>query len=144
MKERESKPLAEFVKITKIGQTIAGKMTRYSPGTEGNSPFVVFEPAFLREEVGGKWTGYGNAAFGLSTDIARKADAKDVGKWLLFQFHDTEPTNKGGVKKLFKVYELDAAEVTALQGKAGLGAGLPAFATPEREPGEDDSDSDLI
>ena len=158
-KEREEREgarmLPEFVKITTVGQTVAGRVKKF--GDNDNGHFAVMEPVYLRDKVGGSWDKFGTAAVGLSTDILRKLDVqKDGGKFFLFQFVDTEATTRGGIKKKFKVYELDAAESSALDKKAvdrrverdaaeRNGTAAPfGFSAPEREPGEEETDGPII
>ena len=119
--EREAKPgqriLPEFVVVGTIGQTVGGKVVKFD--SNSNGAFVVLSPVCLRTAIGGAWYQYASAAFGIGADIGRKVDARrDVGKFLLFQFVDTEATNKGSMKRIFKVIELDPPEVAALLRKA--------------------------
>jgi hypothetical protein len=107
---------APFVKINRVGQSVAGKVVRY--GENDNGPFFVLEPAFAREAIGEKWQKHTTFAIGLSAGIVRKVKgAEDVGKHLLFVFHDTEAVDRG-TKKLFKVFTLDSAEVLKLETEA--------------------------
>ncbi len=115
MREREA-DLYEFVKIRDVGMSVAGRITRY--GENENGPFIVMQPIFVQATRGGEWKKYGGAAVGLTTDLRRKVNPPDVGRVLMLTFSDTQPSKQGTPMKMFKVYELDEREVTALSGKA--------------------------
>lgn len=125
--ERTERPL-EFVSLTKVGQTVAGKVKSYNPKGEKTSGFVLLSPIFLRDTPTGDWIGFASGALNLSTDIARKFDQdRDMGTRMLFNFHAEEKTSRGGVKKLVKVWTLEDAEAAAIAGKAKMIDGAPAF-----------------
>lgn len=131
--ERKEKPLPEFVKITKEGQSVAGRIVRFGKGKLGTH-FVILSPIFLRDQQGGQWEKYGEAAVNLSTDMLRKVDlAKDAGKFLVFNYTQKVATEQGGEKKIFRVLELDDKEIKELDGKAknNGNAKPPAAAKPE-------------
>lgn len=122
-KEREAKPgarvLPEFIKLTRVGQSVAGKIVKFDKNENGD--FFTLAPVFVREKLGGVWLRYDAAAFGITADIARKIDddpTLEVNRWLVFYFKDTEATTRGTKKKLFKVSELEPAEVKALLARA--------------------------
>lgn len=142
-KERTEKPLPEFVKITKVGQTVAGKITRFGKGSLGTY-FAILEPGLLRDVEGGQWDMFGSFAVNLSTDMIRKVDpAKDSGKFFVFKFASTEQTSKGGTKKIFKVLELEPDEERELIGKAkNHGDKAPPQAVPENAAKDDDEATD--
>lgn len=110
MKEREVVN-HEFVKMRTIGTAVAGRVTRY--GNNDNGPFIVLEPIFVKER-GGVWRKYGGAALGLTTDLRRKIDADDKGKILQIEFVDTQESRSGAPQKLFKVFDLDNSEASAI------------------------------
>lgn len=123
--ERESRnDLAEFVKITTIGQSVAGQVKSF--GVNDNGALVVMEPVLLRDGHDGKWQRYGTVAVGLSADLAAKVDEKkDVGKFLQFTFARTEPTKFGNNKKIFLVAELSLDEIREIAKEAEDMTGQP-------------------
>lgn len=106
--------LPEFLKFTRIGQQVCGRITKYEQNKNG--PFVVMEPVLVMEKDG-TWSRYAGAALGLTTDLGRKIIAGDVGKFLQVVFRDTEPTDQGSDKKIFAVLDLDNDEIRAIAAK---------------------------
>lgn len=132
-------PKADFAKMARPGQSIAGKIVRF--GTTDNGDFAVFSPGYLREQIGGEWEKYGTVAVGLSTDIREKIDQKnDKNKSFIFLYDRNEPTNRGGQKKIFKVLELDDREAGELDAKSKFRGAL--YEAPEQQRGSDYDDSE--
>lgn len=113
--QRTAAPLAEFVKITKVGQQVIGLVTRY--GSNNNGPMVILAPVILRESNKGEGKRFAELALGLSTDLQQKITAADTGKVLGIAFTATKPSTKESPTKLFQVFELDADDLAAV--KAG-------------------------
>jgi hypothetical protein len=112
-KQREAAPLAEFVKITKVGQQVIGRVAKYFQNSNG--PAVTLSPVILRSSNSGAGDRYAELALGLSTDLAQKVSLADVGKVIACAFTATRPSTKGSDTKLFQVFELDAADLVALK-----------------------------
>jgi hypothetical protein len=141
---------AQFVKITRIGQTVAGTIKQF--GKNSVSEFFVLSPAYAREQVGGEWMKFESMAVGLSAGLVRKINAdRDKGINILCHYRDDEQTEHG-VKKVFKVMQLDTAELAEIEGKATDrraeraeqeqkgGKMLPIFAEQSRS-GSDDTEN---
>lgn len=112
-KERETKPMAAFFKFTEVGQMAAGVVSNVRQTENGS--FFVIDKAVLRDSRKAKPVLYQSAAVGISTDIGLKTNGKEeIGKTLLIEFQDTEPTTKGSKKKVFRVLELTGAEFEKL------------------------------
>src|SRR4051812_5099305 len=98
--EREAvTTLAPFHKFTYVGQALAGFVFKASKNDNGD--FIVFRPALLRHERAGKFENrVDEIAVGLTTDLGMKIDTKaDINKFLVIEFHDTEPSTRGQPKK---------------------------------------------
>lgn len=113
---------AQFVKITRIGQTVAGTITRF--GENDNGTFMILGGdgksfAYAREQLGGEWMKLESFAVGLSAGLVRKIQQdRDKGIVVLCHYRDDEKTEKGGVKRIFKVVQLDASELADIEAKA--------------------------
>ena len=118
--ERE-KVNVQFAKITRIGQSVAGTITRF--GENDNGPFMILGGdgsfAYAREQPGAEWQKFESFAVGLSTNLAEKIfPDKDKGSAFACRYRDNEKTSRGGEKKMFKVLHLDAAELAEIDSKA--------------------------
>jgi hypothetical protein len=132
-------PKADFARMTRPGQSIAGKIVRF--GATDNGAFAVFSPGYLREQIGGEWEKYGTVAVGLSTDIRDKIDEKtDKNKSFVFVYDRNEPTSRGGQKKIFKVLELDDKEAGELDAKSKFRGAL--YEAPEQSGRSEADDSE--
>ncbi len=122
--KEQDKLKEQWAKITRVGQTVAGTITRFGDNEQG--PFMILGNvegkgpfAYAREQVGGEWMKHNAFAVGLSAGLVRKINTdKHKGAAVLCHFHDTEVMEKGGTKKLFKVMVLDAAELAEIESKA--------------------------
>ncbi len=111
--EREAvRTLAEFVKFTTLGSAVAGRVKL--TGRNDNGDFITISPALVRKARGASWERFADVAVGLTTDLSMKVSARDVGKFLVLEFNDTEPSRKGQPKKLFRVFELSLDEMKGL------------------------------
>lgn len=135
--EREAvRTLAEFVKFTTLGQAVAGRVK--SSGKNDNGDFITVSPALVRKARGADWERFADVAVGLTTDLSMKVDSRDVGKFLVLEFNDTEPSRKGQPKKLFRVFELSLAEMKGLvDGSFKLSDAQPA---PKKDLLDEDDD----
>lgn len=135
-KELHAPPLAKFFKFREIGEATAGKVSRVS--MTDNGPILTFAPFAVKIE--GKWFAWGDGAVGLSTDLKVKLTnpATKVGKFLYFDFKDTEPTKKGSKRKIFRVMELSAQEYANIVAKAG------ANVTSDPYPGASEAEAEDI
>lgn len=113
--ERNVRPMSGFLKFTKIGESVAGKIEKYMSGGE-NGPFVIIAPALVGRN--GKVEQWGSVAVGLTTDLKLKVTKDDEGKFLGFRFKETEPTTKGSQKKIFSVVEYTLDEIRELSNTA--------------------------
>jgi hypothetical protein len=109
--ERTAAPLSGFFKFTKIGQKAVGRVSQYR--TSDNGAFIVMSPICLWQSKASEGEKYQAASVGLSTDLGLKINIRDVGKFLSIEYVDAEPTRKGSNKKLFRVQELNRAELVA-------------------------------
>lgn len=116
--ERTVAPMASFFKFTKIGQSIAGLISKYATNEQGG--FIVLRPALIREDRASAYCGYDGAAVGLATDIRLKITDKDTNKYVRIEFVDKEPTKKGSPRKIFRVELLERAELIALARDADM------------------------
>ncbi len=120
----------EFVKFTTIGKSVAGRVKSFGKNDQGT--FIVFEPVFVRPTRNGKWSKYGGAAVGLTTDLRRKIFDSDVSKVFRITFNDTKPSQNPDPQKLFLVEELErdeiiqlAADATPVEGPVNTDGGQP-------------------
>lgn len=107
---------APYFKFDAIGQTVAGRVTRYDTNKFGD--FVILEPLFVMNADAKTFTKYPNGAIGLTTDLARKISPDSKGRAMMVRFDDTAESGKKDRQKMFKVYELEASEVRDLNDKA--------------------------
>lgn len=139
--ERNAKTMAEFFKFRRIGQTVAGRVTEHKPGKPGMGEFIVMSPAIIA--ANGTMHRYKAVAIGLTTDLAAKISPSDKGQFLSLSFVDTEPTDKGSERKIFKVLVLTKDEMVMYAKTDGIVRVDDVYRKPDGEDGQpvpDDED----
>lgn len=139
--ERNAPKLAEFYKFTRVGQAVAGRITKIKHNDNG--PIATVSPVLIRRSRNAKWERFAEVAIGLSTDARVKVDmARDTGKFMLFEFDSTEPTSKGSPRKIFRVAELSRDEMMAYAESATAGESInePADSEQASSPLAEDDD----
>lgn len=111
--ERERRKMSSFFKFSEIGDTIAGQIKEFRQSQYGT--FFVLSPVFVKRGRNGTVERYQSAACKLASDMLSQIDAdKDKGAAVSITYYDSEPTSKGSPKKLFRVLDLDQADINKL------------------------------
>lgn len=106
-KQRQSEGLLEFVKLTRVGDRVLGRMTKHDVNDNGS--FITLEPVLVKH-AGKDAERFGGVALGLTADLRSKVTARDENKWLLIGLVGFKASGKGDPTKLFAVYECEADE----------------------------------
>ena len=143
---------AEFVRWTRIGQAVAGYIAAYRENDKGG--LIELSPVVSRVGRGQDFQVYGSLAVGISADLARKITPVDVGRVVLIEFKDVEPTTRENPRRIFRVLELEEADAAKIgltpaaireaQKAAQVSRSSSSAATAERPatgfPGAEDED----
>lgn len=133
---REDQQFAEFYAFNAIGQTVAGRVTRF--GKNDNGMFAILSPVLVRGADANKPDGvrfwrFHEIAIGLSANLRAKLVEEDLGKFFRLTFTDRVPSRGQTPKKVFHVEELTRDEMTALAKDA---EDKGRYTPPPRDPRE--------
>lgn len=103
---------AEFVRWTRIGQAVAGYIAAYRENDNGG--LIELSPVVARVGRGQPFQLFGSLAVGISADLSRKITPQDVGRVVLIEFKDAEPTGRDYPRRIFRVLELEERDAAAI------------------------------